>query len=313
MGRTLLIATISMTYGTIDINTNCVMANRFSGRPAQMGYPALKTTSSWRTRHRFGRNNGIYSRGWCHATSCGALGNMGRPLSAVNGPMISCGQQAPEHLRTQLVRSSPFGLKKWHGTFRSSRALKAAQSVGHGQFTWELSMASTGEEASTLTGNPDGNSDVVSAVHSRRRQYGLRTLFVLVLLLGVALAGLAYVVQSLQQNDTNREIEAVEIAWSLEGSGDPDLAVAPPALDAGLRNDTETLLDIRRIHLTDGVRQQLSRLRRVQWLRMCTETTAEDLAWISRLSQLRGLSLEGGAVKRCRFRMLETTPLPATA
>jgi hypothetical protein len=73
-----------------------------------------------------------------------------------------------------------------------------------------------------------------------------------------------------------------------------------------LKNDSREFLDVERIPLTETTRLQLSRLRRVRWLRLSAETTAEDLSWIGQLTQLRGLALQSAKLTGCDFRHLTT-------
>ena len=58
------------------------------------------------------------------------------------------------------------------------------------------------------------------------------------------------------------------------------------------------------LHLTDDIRERLSRLRRVQWLRLSTDTIPADFRWIGQLTQLRGLSLAGTALNGGDFSQL---------
>jgi len=90
--------------------------------------------------------------------------------------------------------------------------------------------------------------------------------------------------------------------WNRPGVDKPSTSSLSPRLEAALRNDTREVLDVHDIHITEPIRLQLSRLRRVQWLRLSTETTAHDLSWIGTLTQLRGLSLKGANLKGADFR-----------
>jgi len=90
--------------------------------------------------------------------------------------------------------------------------------------------------------------------------------------------------------------------WIRPGTDNPSLSVLSPRLEAALKNDTREVLDVQEIRITEPIRMQLSRLRRVQWLRLSTETTAHDLSWIGALPQLRGLSLRGANLEGADFR-----------
>jgi hypothetical protein len=151
----------------------------------------------------------------------------------------------------------------------------------------------------------NADSEVTSAsgaaLRRHRWRFGLRTALLIILLASVPLAGAFYLEQAARERATEKEIETAWHEWAAAGPGGPDLWVVPAELDVELRNDTQTFVDVHRIELTEDVRRTLSRLRRVAWLRLCTETTAEDLRWIGGLTQLRGLSLEGAALQGADF------------
>ncbi len=92
--------------------------------------------------------------------------------------------------------------------------------------------------------------------------------------------------------------------WIRSGLSKPSTTLLSPRLEAALKNDTREVLDVQHLHMTDALRQQLRRLRRVQWLRLSAETTGEDLSWIGKLTQLRGLSLRGANLTGGDFRHL---------
>ena len=92
--------------------------------------------------------------------------------------------------------------------------------------------------------------------------------------------------------------------WIRLGYSKPSTTLLSPRLAAALKNDTRDVVDVHHLHMTDALRQQLSRLRRVQWLRLSAETTGEDLSWIGKLPQLRGVSLRGANLAGGDFRNL---------
>ena len=60
-----------------------------------------------------------------------------------------------------------------------------------------------------------------------------------------------------------------------------------------------------RFHLTEDIREKLSRLRRVEWLRLPSDAAAQDLEWISQLTQLHGLSLNRAKLQGADFSCFE--------
>ena len=138
----------------------------------------------------------------------------------------------------------------------------------------------------------------LAAVQRKRRQYVLWTMLVLVSVTGVALIELVHRNRSKRQQTIEREIDNVVYKW--DGVAEPRLSEVPPDLDVMIRDDFD-FVDVSSVHPTDELRERLSRLRRVQWLGLSTETTPEDLAWIGELTQLRGLSLAGAKLKGADF------------
>ena len=92
--------------------------------------------------------------------------------------------------------------------------------------------------------------------------------------------------------------------WLRDGPDEPTAAGLPPRLAAALEHDSREFLAVQSIPMTETIRRQLSRLRRVRWLRLSSETRAADLSWIGGLTQLRGLSLQGANLTGCDFRNL---------
>ena len=90
----------------------------------------------------------------------------------------------------------------------------------------------------------------------------------------------------------------------------PSVTGVSPDVGDALTRDTEEVLDLREVHLTRTVREQVRQLRRVQWIRLPTEVTPADLVWIEELTQLRGLSLQGSHLEGADFSNLKRLRLP---
>ena len=126
----------------------------------------------------------------------------------------------------------------------------------------------------------------------------------------LALLLLAATVVALRMHlDRMRREQAVDKAiWDIQGKwgrfGKPVLADVPNDTHVRIRDDFE-FIDVSDVHPTDDLRQRLSRLRRVEWLALSAETTAADLRWIGKMTQLRGLSLAGADLTGADFLHLQ--------
>jgi len=92
--------------------------------------------------------------------------------------------------------------------------------------------------------------------------------------------------------------------WLAGVGPDPRRPERSEDLSEILRADTAQILDLHGIPLDADAKVQLSRLRRVKWLRLSTGVTARDLEWLGRLKQLRGLSLVRADLAGADFREL---------
>ncbi len=93
--------------------------------------------------------------------------------------------------------------------------------------------------------------------------------------------------------------------WHTWNTQVPTKSDLPLQLAAALKNDNREVLDFKDFHLTDATKSQIGRLRRVKWLCLPVEITAADLAWICKLTQLRGLCLRGANLTGADFGSLD--------
>jgi hypothetical protein len=142
--------------------------------------------------------------------------------------------------------------------------------------------------------------DRTPVAHRGAWQFKLRTMFALFAFAGLTFAALAYVLrdawerdQAARDQETDRMIGEVLCRWSLAGWHTSSPSEIPRELEDALEKDTEEILNLCGISVTESIQRQLTHLRRVHWLRVGKETAADDLQWIRQIGQLRGLSLEG--------------------
>ena len=79
--------------------------------------------------------------------------------------------------------------------------------------------------------------------------------------------------------------------WVVSNAPHPAYSQLTEEMREVLRTDTAEILDFHNLPLTDPLKSQLKQLTRVTWLRVSAGITAEDLDWLGKMRQLRGLSL----------------------
>lgn len=92
--------------------------------------------------------------------------------------------------------------------------------------------------------------------------------------------------------------------WKTVSPPDARKSALEPDTAQALHNDSALAIDLYDVQLTEELRSQLSRLHRVQWLRLSAGITNEDLSWIGGMKQLRGLALTRAKLTGANFQNL---------